>query len=207
MAMKQFQKCPILGIIRGIEEAIVQLLAETIVQSKLQTVEITLNTPKAPKLIDRMRRVSAGNLEVGAGTVLSIEDVKMSVDHGATFIVSPVFIPQMVEYCVKNSIPVFPGAITPQEIFTAWRAGATMVKVFPVKFYGPEYIQEIKGPFNDIELLACGGVFPENIKEYFAKGASAVAFGESIFKKEWMTPEGMRYVLESLNALVDAAGF
>ena len=61
-----------------------------------------------------------------------------------------------------------------------------MVKVFPIKFFGPEYIKEIKGPFDNIELLACGGVKPENIKDYFANGAGAVAFGGSVFKKEWI---------------------
>ena len=61
-----------------------------------------------------------------------------------------------------------------------------MVKVFPAKFFGPEYFKEIKGPFNNIELMAVGGVTPRNLQEYFNNGASAVAFGASVFKKEWL---------------------
>jgi 2-dehydro-3-deoxyphosphogluconate aldolase/(4S)-4-hydroxy-2-oxoglutarate aldolase len=61
-----------------------------------------------------------------------------------------------------------------------------MVKVFPSNFFGPEYFSELKGPFADIKLLACGGVTPQNIRQYFDCGASAVAFGANVFKKEWL---------------------
>jgi len=98
----------------------------------------------------------------------------------------PVLIKDVTEYCVKNKIPVFPGALTPKEIYAAWRSGATMVKVFPAVFFGPEYFKEIKAPFNDIELLACSGVRPDNLEAYFSNGASAVSFGASVFKKEWL---------------------
>ncbi len=87
---------------------------------------------------------------------------------------------------LKNKIAVFPGALTPQEVHIAWEEGATMVKVFPAKFFGPEYFREIKGPFDDIELLACAGVTPWNLREYFSCGSSAAAFGASVFKKEWL---------------------
>jgi 2-dehydro-3-deoxyphosphogluconate aldolase/(4S)-4-hydroxy-2-oxoglutarate aldolase len=95
---------------------------------------------------------------------------------------------------VKNKIPVFPGALTPQEIYHAWAAGATMVKVFPAKFFGQEYFKEIKGPFNEIELLACGGVTPQNLKSYFLNGASAVTFGASVFKREWLVEKNFEAI-------------
>lgn len=61
-----------------------------------------------------------------------------------------------------------------------------MVKVFPAKCFGPEYFREIKGPFNDIELMAVAGVTPQNMRDYFSCGASAIAFGASVFRKEWL---------------------
>jgi 2-dehydro-3-deoxyphosphogluconate aldolase/(4S)-4-hydroxy-2-oxoglutarate aldolase len=85
---------------------------------------------------------------------------------------------------MKNKIHFFPGALTPLEIYRAWNSGATMVKVFPAKVFGPEYFREIKGPFNEIELFACSGVTAENLKSYFNCGASAISFGASVFKKE-----------------------
>jgi 2-dehydro-3-deoxyphosphogluconate aldolase/(4S)-4-hydroxy-2-oxoglutarate aldolase len=77
-----------------------------------------------------------------------------------------------------------------------------MVKVFPAKFLGPSYIKEIKGPFQDIELLACGGVKPENIGEFISSGASAVAFGASVFKKELLKNRNFKPIEKSISSLI-----
>ena len=98
-----------------------------------------MNTAAASSLIRQMVKASDGRLVVGAGTVLTMGDLYSALDAGATFIVLPVLVPDVVEYCAKNSIPVFPGALTPQEISNAWRAGATMVQVFPAGLFGPKY--------------------------------------------------------------------
>ena len=77
-----------------------------------------------------------------------------------------------------------------------------MVKVFPANFFGPEYFKEIKGPFQDIELLACGGVNPSSIAEFFSCGASAVAFGGSVFKKEWLEAQDYLQIGNSIKSLI-----
>jgi 2-dehydro-3-deoxyphosphogluconate aldolase/(4S)-4-hydroxy-2-oxoglutarate aldolase len=79
-----------------------------------------------------------------------------------------------------------------------------MVKVFPAKFLGPEYFRELKGPFNNIELLACSGVTPDNLKEYFAAGASAVSFGASVFKKEWLLREDFQSIGAQVHKFIAA---
>ena len=79
-----------------------------------------------------------------------------------------------------------------------------MVKVFPSNFFGPDYIKEIKGPFNSIEMLACGGVTPENIRAYFDCGASAVAFGGSVFREEWLKARDFDSIGRSIKALISA---
>ncbi|MBU0549616.1 MAG: bifunctional 4-hydroxy-2-oxoglutarate aldolase/2-dehydro-3-deoxy-phosphogluconate aldolase, partial [Candidatus Omnitrophica bacterium] len=170
MNRESFKKLPVLGILRGIKLEIVQELIEAIIASGLRSIELAMNTPAAGVIIKEMVRVAEGRLVIGAGTVLTKDDLQRALDSGASFIVLPVLIPEIVEYCVKNKIPVFPGALTPQEIYQASRAGATMVKVFPSKFFGPAYIKEIKAPLPDIELLACGGVSVTTIKEYFSNG-------------------------------------
>jgi 2-dehydro-3-deoxyphosphogluconate aldolase/(4S)-4-hydroxy-2-oxoglutarate aldolase len=109
-----------------------------------------------------------------------------------------------VAYCLKNKIPVFPGALSVQEVYQAWEAGATMVKVFPAKFFGPEYLREIKGPLNQIELLACAGVTPQNLGDYFACGASAIAFGASVFKKEWLATADFKRIGQAIKEYIDA---
>ena len=186
MKVADFKKLPILGILRGIELDSVEPLVEVICSNGLKTIEITMNTHGAPELIKKAVSAAKGRLTIGAGTVLNIKDLKEAQSAGATFIVSPVLVDDVMKYCLKNKIPVFPGALTPSEIYKAWVAGATMVKVFPAKSFGPEYFKEIKGPFNDIELLACAGVTPENMLEYMACGASAVTFGASVFRQEWL---------------------
>ena len=134
MDIKEFKKLPVMGILRGIDSSMISPLCEAIVKSGLKTVEITMNTPDAPELIRQMADAAHGRLTVGAGTVLFMEDLHKALDAGATFIVMPTLVRDVTEYCRKNNIPVFPGAFTPQEIYDAWRAGASMVKVFPLSF-------------------------------------------------------------------------
>lgn len=204
MDLNQFKKLPIMGILRGINPDAVAPLAEAIISSGLKTVEITMNSSGAPELIRQMKKEAGNNLTVGAGTVLTIAHLKSALDAGATFIVLPILVHEVVEYCVQNKISVFPGALTPQEIYNAWKTGATMVKVFPAKFFGPDYFKEIKGPLNNIELLACGGVNPENIASFFSNGASAVAFGGSVFKKELIEARKFSRIEKSITALVSS---
>ncbi|MFC1576314.1 bifunctional 4-hydroxy-2-oxoglutarate aldolase/2-dehydro-3-deoxy-phosphogluconate aldolase [Candidatus Omnitrophota bacterium] len=202
MDLAQFKTLPLMGILRGVKPDRLTPLLESVISSRLKTVEITMNTPAAPELIRQAVNISKNRLTIGAGTVLTTDDLKRALDAGAGFIVLPTLVPEVVEHCAQNKIPVFPGAFTPQEIYTAWRAGASMVKVFPAKFFGPEYFKEIKGPFKDIELLACGGVNPENISSFFACGASAVAFGASVFKPDWIEKRDFSNIEKCIKGLI-----
>lgn len=199
-----FKKKPILGILRGANLDIIEPLIETVISSGLETLEITMNTQGASELIKKAKKASRGRLVLGAGTVLTIKDLKSALKSGATFIVMPVLVNDVVRYCAKHKIPVFPGALSPQEIYLAYEAGATMVKVFPAKFFGPEYFREIKGPFKDIELLACGGVTAENLKDYFSSGANAVSFGASVFRKDWLLNKDFKSVGQAVKRIMDA---
>jgi 2-dehydro-3-deoxyphosphogluconate aldolase/(4S)-4-hydroxy-2-oxoglutarate aldolase len=202
MDMKNFRRLPLLGIVRGIEMDVIEPLVETAVSSGLQSIEITMNTEGAPKLIRKMSTVAGDALMVGAGTVLTMEELHRALEAGATFIVMPTLVAPIVDHCRSNNIPVFPGALTPSEIHNAWSCGATMVKVFPSTFFGPSYFKEIKGPFQDIELLACGGITPENVSSFLSSGASAVAFGGSVFKKEWLEKRKFNKIGNKIKAFV-----
>ncbi|MBI4845740.1 MAG: bifunctional 4-hydroxy-2-oxoglutarate aldolase/2-dehydro-3-deoxy-phosphogluconate aldolase [Candidatus Omnitrophica bacterium] len=204
MDIQRFKKLPIMGIIRGIGASSIEPLTEAIIASGLETIEITMNTPEAVDLIKKAVSVSSGRLMIGAGTVLTMKDLRSALKAGAGFIVMPVLIPEVTAYCLKKRIPVFPGALTPQEIFNAWKAGATMVKVFPSGFLGPKYFKEIKGPFADIELMAVGGVRPDNVQEFFKYGASAVAVGASIFDLELIRQGKFERIKNELILLVNA---
>lgn len=206
MNVADFKKKPVLGILRGVKADVIEPLVETAISAGLSTLEITMNTEGAPGLIRKAKQVSAGRLTLGAGTVLTMKDLKSALKSGATFIVLPVLVKDVVKYCVKNKIPVFPGALSPQEIYQSWEAGATMVKVFPVKFFGPEYLREINGPFDKIKLLACSGVSPENLGDYFAHGADAVSFGASVFRQDWLLNRDFKSIGQAVKRFINAWG-
>lgn len=203
MDISDFKRLPLLGILRGIDAEMIEPLAETVISSGLRAIEITMNTPQAPELISRMSTAASGRIAVGAGTVLTMGQLREALEAGASFIVLPVLIPEIVEYCVQNRVPVFPGALSPQEIYEAWQAGATMVKIFPASAVGPDYFREVRGPFDDIDLLACGGVNAGNIAAFFAAGAAAVAFGTSIFRKERLRAGDFAGIGDDIKELIE----
>ncbi len=202
--LNRIRELPVIGILRGIKEEHLSDLTETIITSGLKSVEITMNTPHAANLINKLVSLSENNLLVGAGTVLNRHDLFDSLEAGAKFIVTPGITEEVIEYCYLNSVPVFPGALTPTEIHRAWQLGASMVKVFPASLFGPKYFREIKAPYDRIELMAVGGVSSGTIAEYFTMGASAVAFGASIFKKEYLENGKYKFMEKEIKNLINA---
>jgi 2-dehydro-3-deoxyphosphogluconate aldolase/(4S)-4-hydroxy-2-oxoglutarate aldolase len=204
MDVDRFREFPLLGIVRGIAAEDVAPLAEVVIGAGLPALEITMNTADAPALIGGLVEAARGRIMVGAGTVLTVAALDAALDAGATFIVMPTLVADVVARCRAAGVPCFPGALTPQEIFAAWTAGATMVKVFPAGCFGPGYFKEVKGPFHDIELLACGGVDATNMGAYFAAGASAVAFGASVFRADWLRAGDYARIGTTVGHLVQA---
>lgn len=204
MDVARFKRLPVMGILRGGDVEVVEPLVETLVEAGLETLEVAMNTPDAAAMIRRAVDVAGGRMMIGAGTVITSDRLRTALDAGAGFVVLPTLVANVVAEARKRSVPVFPGALTPQEIHDAWLAGATMVKVFPAKFFGPEYFAEIKGPFDEIELLACGGVGAGNMSEFFAAGADAVAFGGSVFAAPLLAERRMDEIAAKVAALIGA---
>lgn len=196
-------KSPILAIFRGINIEHVKSLAQCCINAGIDTVEVTMNTEHVEKIIKEFIKVSDGRLKVGAGTVLSIKDYQEAIQAGAQFIVTPVVNLEVIKECRSKDIPVFPGALTPTEVWQAWEAGATMVKVFPAGAFGPKYLKDLHGPLDKIKLMAVGGVNAENILEYFKNGAEAVAVGGSIFSKKRLDNGQFDLIEEDLKSLVE----
>jgi 2-dehydro-3-deoxyphosphogluconate aldolase/(4S)-4-hydroxy-2-oxoglutarate aldolase len=206
MDFERFKSKPLMGIVRGIGLEELEPLLETVLAAGLETLEITMNTQGAPDLIARAREFAAGRLMLGAGTVLGLDSLELALDAGASFIVMPTLVEEVAETCDARGIPFFPGALTPQEIHRAWKSGASMVKVFPARFFGPEYFKEIKGPFADVQLLACGGISSANLQAYRANGADGFAFGGSVLNNEWMKNGQLHKVEAALRELIEAHG-
>ena len=150
----------------------------------LTTIEITMNTPFAADIIRSATEQYKGKLNVGAGTVCSVEDLKLALEAGAQFIVTPILNAEVVKLCVKSKIPVFPGAYTPTEIYQAWELGADMVKVYPATALGPDYIRDVKAPLNKIKLVPTGGNSLGNIEAFMKAGADGLGIGGQLFDKQ-----------------------
>lgn len=177
-----FKREPVLGILRGVSKGSLEGVLDSARDAGLKFLEITLNTDQALQLIESAVKKYEGSLCIGAGTVRTLEQAEQAVASGAQFLVSPALNEEVATYCRNKAFPYFPGALTPSEIEKAWQTGgATMVKVFPASLWGPKYFREIKGPLEDIPLMAVGGVTTDNIAAYFSFGASAVAVGGSVF--------------------------
>ena len=198
-----FETKPVLGIIRGINEGSLKGVVEASLAGGLQFLEITLNTPNSFHLI-KIIKSKYSQIQIGAGTVLTLDEAKKATDSGAQFIVAPNFDDEIATFCAEKKIAYFPGALTPTEIQKAWSLGATMVKVFPASQMGPEYFKIIKGPFDNIKLMAVGGVTPSNIKDYLDGGADAVAVGGAIFSVERMKNQRFKEIQKDIEEFMFA---
>ncbi|HEY3377568.1 MAG TPA: bifunctional 4-hydroxy-2-oxoglutarate aldolase/2-dehydro-3-deoxy-phosphogluconate aldolase [Armatimonadota bacterium] len=176
-----FRAVPIVGILRHFSAATVCELALAAAQGGLTTLEITMNTPDAPAVIRQARAVAGHLLNIGAGTVCTLDDFTHARQAGAEFIVTPVLVPEVIQACRAEGVPIFPGAFTPTEIYQAWALGAAMVKVFPAQQLGPAYIRDLKGPLPQIPLLPTGGVTLDTLADFVRAGAEGFGIGSPLF--------------------------
>lgn len=158
--------------------------AETVSESGIPIVEMTMTVPGALDVIRRLRQNKPGVL-VGGGTILDVETAQRCLDAGAQFLTSPGFAFDVVEFAVKRGIVVFPGALTPTEIMLAWKEGADFVKVFPCSLMGgSHYIKALRSPFPRIPVIAAGGVNQETVRDFILAGAAAVGIGRELIPPE-----------------------
>ena len=176
-----YRSMPIVGILRFFPRAQVEQLVPAVMAGGLVNLEVTLNSPGAADLIRLTRDLLGDRGNVGAGTVTSMEGLKLALDAGASFIVTPVVLPEVIRACVDLGVPILPGAMTPTEIFTAWSLGATMVKVFPADQLGPNHLRAVKAPFPEIPLMPTGGVTVETLASFCHAGADAFGVGSPLF--------------------------
>jgi 2-dehydro-3-deoxyphosphogluconate aldolase / (4S)-4-hydroxy-2-oxoglutarate aldolase len=154
--------------------------AEWLVAGGVTALEVTLTTGGALDAIRELTRRLGDDALVGAGSVLDADAARRSIDAGARFVVSPVFLPEVVEAAHAGGIAAMPGAFTPTEILRAHQAGAEVVKVFPSDALGPAFIKGVLAPMPFLRLMPTGGVTPENVGEWLRAGAVAVGLGSAL---------------------------
>ena len=156
------------------QERVVAVLREWVDPAELGTpvVEVTMHVPDALDAIRALRR--RDELTVLAGTVRTVEEARGAIDAGAQAVVGPVLVPEVGAVCHEAGVPWIPGTLTPTEIETAWRAGAAIVKLFPGRLGGPQYLRDVLAVLHDVPVLVTGGVDAMNARAFLAAGAVAV---------------------------------
>lgn len=173
----------VIAVIRLSDASKLAAVAAALREGGVRAIEVTMTVPGAVEIIREMaRRKEPGDL-VGAGTVLEAGTASDVIGAGADFVVSPVTDMGVLQACRDAEVLVAPGAFTPTEIVTAWRAGADIVKVFPATSLGPQFFRDLRGPLPRVRLMPTGGVTLENAKEFLAAGACCVGIGTALVDK------------------------
>ncbi|HXJ22545.1 MAG TPA: bifunctional 4-hydroxy-2-oxoglutarate aldolase/2-dehydro-3-deoxy-phosphogluconate aldolase [Polyangia bacterium] len=176
--LRRIEEIGIVPVIRSPSADVAFRAVEAIVAGGIPICEITMTVPDAPALIrDLVGRLGDRAL-IGAGTVLDAAAATVCLDAGAAFLVGPGLDLDMVAVARKRDVPVMPGALTPTEVITAWRAGADMVKIFPVSAMGgASYLKALRAPLPQVKLLPTGGINVSNLADFVTAGAAAVGIG------------------------------
>src|SRR4030066_763815 len=158
------------------------------IRGGLRLVEITFSVPGAEEVIRELNGKT--NASIGAGTILSISDLKKALKAGASYIVSPHLNEEIVKYTKDEGAVSIPGACTPTEIYRAYLSGGDIIKLFPfVEMGGLSFLKAIRGPMPFVRFMLSGGVNLNNISEYLSAKASCILIGSSILKKEFIDGE------------------
>src|SRR4051794_14149209 len=176
--LARIREVGLLPVLRAgsVDEALA--LAAAIEAGGVNVLEVTMTVPGAVEVIRRLVAEAGDRLLIGAGTVLDAEKARECIAAGAQFIVSPALNLKTIEYCNRDGVAVFPGALTPTEILTAWQAGAGVGEVFPASAVGgAKYLKAIKAPLPQIELVPTGGVSLATAQEFLEAGAFALGVG------------------------------
>lgn len=170
----------IVAIFRGVDLQQALDAAAVFVEAGIKAIEVTYNTPDVVRIITSLSEKYGEQLAIGAGTVMTVEEVDSAKRAGASFILSPDCNPEIIKATKDAGLFSVPGAFTANEIVQAHRAGADMVKLFPAGRLGPGYMKDLLGPLDHIKFMAVGGIDLTNIKDFFDAGAKSVGIGSSL---------------------------
>lgn len=190
--IEEIYRQKIIAIIRGADEQQAVAAAKALYAGGIRLVEVTFNQ-KAPETfihtanaIRAIREQMGDQMWVGAGTVTTVELVRLAAEAGACYIISPDTDEAVIRETKKLGLVSLPGAYTPSEAKRAYHAGADFVKLFPCVSDAAAYIKALCGPLNHIPFLAVGGVHADNAADFLKAGAVGVGVGGSLVNKQWL---------------------
>lgn len=177
--------------------------AQALYEGGARVIEITMTTPGVLGAIEAIASEFKGRLWVAAGTVLDATSAREVILHGGSVIVNPCVIPEVIDLANRYGVPIFSGAFTATEVFTAMRAGATMVKIFPAGLGGPKYMTNLKMVYPEVNLCPSGGISLENAGEFIRCGACAISGARNFVDPEMIEREGTGWIIEQCRKYIE----
>ena len=182
--LTQLQKHRAIAVIRYPQLELGSQMAKAVSSGGMQLIEITWNSDQPAELV-RQLRSELPSATIGAGTILDLNQLREAIASGAQFLFCPHVDSALIQAAVEAGVPIIPGALSPTEIVTAWQAGASCVKVFPVQSVGGvNYIKNLQDPLGQIPLIPTSGVTKENAGGFLEAGAIAVGISSQLFPKQ-----------------------
>ena len=175
---------PILAIMRNVPLEITLDYAKAIMDGGICFFEVALNSPNALEQISMLKKAYGDKAYIGAGTAITVERAKAAVEAGAQFLLAPSTDEEVLAYCQENNIPILPGALTPSDVTKCLKYGFEVIKLFPAGDMPKGYIKSLKGPLDNTDYIAIGGVNKDNISDFLKQGYIGVGLGSNILPKE-----------------------
>lgn len=203
--IEKIKKEKLIAIVRGVEPELCMRVADALYDGGFRLLEITFDQSRPDSWENTAAAIAAagekyaGRMEVGAGTVISPDQLRLAYKAGAKFIVSPDADPNIIKRTRELGMVSVPGAFTPTEIKAAYAAGADLVKLFPVSQLGPAYVKAIRAPLSHIPMMAVGGIDAENLKSYLDQGLCGAGIGGNLVNRKWIH-DGEFYKITELAA-------
>jgi 2-dehydro-3-deoxyphosphogluconate aldolase / (4S)-4-hydroxy-2-oxoglutarate aldolase len=176
----QIEALGVVAVIRLKDPARLRAAVDAMAAGGVRALEVTMTVPRAVEMIRELAPTLPDGFLLGAGTVIDADTARAVIDAGASFVVGPVFRPDVIAACHERDVPAMPGCFSPTEILTAYQCGADIVKVFPATALGPQYLKDVRAPLPQLKLMPTGGVTLDNAGDWIRAGAVAVGVGSAL---------------------------
>jgi 2-dehydro-3-deoxyphosphogluconate aldolase/(4S)-4-hydroxy-2-oxoglutarate aldolase len=178
--LKRVGELGLVAVIRGPSPELTMKMVEALVTGGVGGIEITYSTPRAEEVVRALNQAFGDRIVLGMGTLTEPRQAQEAMEAGAKFLVSPICEPELGKAMLSTGLAVMIGALTPTEVYQAYRLGSDVVKIFPGSLVGPAYIKALKGPFPYIAMMPTGGVSAANAGDWFAAGVFGVGAGSEL---------------------------
>ncbi len=202
--VERIEKLGLVPVVRAPSAAVALRAARAVYAGGVDVLEITMTVPDALAVLRRLAADLGDRVVLGAGTVLDADTARACIAAGAQFIVAPGLDLETIRAAQELDTPVMPGALTPTEVITAWRAGADMVKIFPCSAVGGAgYVRAIRAPLPQVKLLPTGGVDRHTAADYLRAGAAALGIGAALIDLKVLQQQGEEALSARARELVE----